>query len=85
MDIQSMSFVALITFGAVSAVNYWKKLDSQMNLMLSVVIAIALSFVPADLGNLIANKIKEAVAIAIGLNGLYQGLGGIAKKVGELK
>lgn len=83
MDFQSMGFVMLVTFGAVSAVNFWKPQTSKANFLLSVGFAIAFGFVPADLGSIIANKIKEALAIAVGLNGLYQGIGGIAKKVGQ--
>lgn len=82
LDIQTLGFVALATFGAVSAVNFKWKLSSQANFLLSVLFAIAFSFVPADLGSVIANKIKEAVVIATMLNGAYQFLGGVAKKVG---
>ncbi len=82
IDIASAGFVLLATFGAVSAVNFWKKQTSQMNFILSVVFAIVFSFVPPDLGNVIVNKVRDAVAIALSLNGAYQFLGGVAKKVG---
>jgi len=81
IDIASAGFVLLATFGAVSAVNFWKKQDSRVNFLLSVGFAIAFSFVPPDLGNMIVNKIRDAVAIALSLNGAYQFLGGVAKKV----
>lgn len=82
IDINSIGFVALATFGAVSAVNIlWKKLESKENLILSAVFAFAFAFVPADLGNEIVNRVRDAVAVALTLNGAYQFLGGVAKKV----
>lgn len=81
MDITNLGFVALATFGAVSAINFWKQLDSKTNFALSIVFAFLFSLVPPDLGSVIGNKIKDAVAVAITLNGAYQFLGGVAKKV----
>lgn len=84
IDIASIGFVALATFGTVSAVNFFaKRLDSRQNFLLSVLFAVIYSFVPADLGNIAVNKFRDAFAIAVTLNGAYQFLGGVAKKVGE--
>jgi hypothetical protein len=80
IDLASMGFVALVTFGAVAALNFWKKQSTKANFVWSVLIAFALSFVPADVGGLIANRIKDALAVALSLNGLYQGLSRIAMK-----
>lgn len=82
IDYETMGFVALATFGAVAAVNFKWKLSSVHNFALSVVFALLFGFVPADWGSLIANKVKEAIAIAVTLNGAYQFLGGVAKKFG---
>lgn len=82
LDIQSFGFVALATFGAVSAVNFWRKLTTQQNFLLSVLFAFIFGFVPADLGNELANRIKEALALGVSLNGAYQFASGIAKKFG---
>lgn len=82
IDLSAMSYVAVLTFGAVSAVNIlWKKLESQHNLILSFVFALIFAFIPSDLGNILLNRIRDAVAVAIGLNGAYQFLSGIAKKI----
>lgn len=83
IDLQTIGFVALATFGSVSAVNFFKQMDSRQNFLLSVGFALAFSFVPADLGNVIVNKIRDAVAVAVTLNGAYQFLGGVAKKMGS--
>lgn len=81
IDIATAGFVALATFGSVSAVNFWKKQNSRTNFLLSLLFAFGFSFVPADFGNIIANKAKDAFNIAVLLNGSYQFLGGIAKKI----
>lgn len=81
LDLSTMGFVALATFGAVAAVNFKWRLTSMQNFWLSVAFAFGFGFVPGDWGSFFANKIKEAVAIATTLNGAYQFLSGLAKKV----
>lgn len=81
IDLSTWGFVAIATFGAVAAVNFKWKLAPMQNYLLSVVFAFAFLFVPADLGSFIANRIKEAIAIATTINGAYQFLGGVAKKI----
>ena len=83
IDLQSVGFVALVTFGAVSAVNFWRPQSSRTNFVLSVIFALGLGFVPADMGNMIANRIKDAIMVATGLNGAYQALSKIATRVGQ--
>lgn len=84
MDLNTIlqgSYTLILTFGAVSAVNiFYKPLESKQNLALSFIFALAFNFIPTDLGNIILNRIKDAVTIAIGLNGSYQFLKGIFKK-----
>lgn len=88
-DFQTATFVLLATFGAVHFISYvlmkrWNiQLDSEQKIILSVVIAFAFSFVPQELGNEIANRIKDAITVAITLNGAYQFTSGVAKKIGE--
>ncbi|MFA9228557.1 MAG: hypothetical protein ACEQR7_09020 [Agathobacter rectalis] len=50
--------------------------------MLSLIFALIYGFVPADLGSVIANKVRDAYAVAVILNGAYQAAGGVAKKMG---
>lgn len=82
IDLNTIGFVALATFGSVSAVNFFRKLDSKQNFLLSIVFAFIFGFVPANLGNEIANRVKDAIAVGVSLNGAYQFLSGLAKKVG---
>lgn len=83
IDIQTISFVALATFGTVSAINFFYKLNSQGNFLLSLLFAIVYGFIPADLGNIILNRVRDAYIVAVSLNGAYQFLGGVAKKIGQ--
>lgn len=83
IDIASIGFVALATFGTVSAINFFKPMNSKANFLLSLVFAIIYGFVPADLGNIVVNKVRDAYAVAVVLNGAYQFLGGVVKKVGS--
>lgn len=86
-DFQTATFIALVTFGAVHFISYIlskrynTELDSDQKIILSVIIAFGLSFVPAEFGNEIANRIKDAIAVAIALNGAYQFGSGLAKKI----
>lgn len=81
IDIAQAGFVSLATFGSVSVLNFWGKLDSKTNFLWSVVFAIIYSFVPANLGNELANRFRDAVYIAVALNGAYQFSGGVMKKM----
>lgn len=81
IDIETLGFVGLTSFGLVALVNYKYKLNPLQNFILSVGIAFVLGFVPVDWGNFFFNKVKEALAVAGVVNGAYQSVSGIAKKV----
>lgn len=83
LDLTTIGFVALISFGIVAIINFKWKLTSMQNFWLSVGCAFLLGFVPTDLGNMILTRLKDAIAIGLSLNGAYKALQGIAKKVGE--
>ena len=80
MDIQNLAFSGLVAYGLVNVLT-WKfpTLDKGIKLTILIVVAFAISFVPVDLGNMLADKIKEAVSIAL----LMTGVGKIASKVGR--
>lgn len=87
-DFQSATFIALATFGAVHFITYVlnKRFDielaSDAKIYLSVILAFGLAFVPQEFANDITTRIKDAIAVAIALNGAYQFTSGVAKKVG---
>ena len=82
LGLQTMSFVALASFGSVAVINFKCKLTPMQNFFLSVVFALAYSFVPAQLGNQIADKVKNALAVAISINGAFQLLSKLLQRVG---
>lgn len=72
-EILKLSPNALIAFGSVWAIGLRVKLTTEQKFLLSVAVAFVLGFIPSDLGNEIANRVKDAVGIGIGLTAIYQG------------
>lgn len=73
MDFTSMTFAGLATLGIVNVITFWKPgLDSKVKFAISICAALAFLFVPADIGNMLANKIKEAIEIAFAVSGTYK-------------
>lgn len=79
MDFTNMTFAGLATLGVVNVIGFFKPgLDSKVKFGLSIVAALAFLFIPADLGNIIFEKLKEAITIAFAVSGSYK----LAMKVG---
>jgi hypothetical protein len=79
MDFSNMTFVGLATLGVVNVIGFFKPtLDSKTKFGLSIAAAFAFTFIPAELGNLIADKLKLAIEIAFAVSGSYK----IATKIG---
>ncbi len=73
MDITQLGFVAIATIGAVNVVLMFKSdLTTQQKFILSVAFAFIFSFVPAEFGNIFADKIKEAISVALVGTGSYK-------------
>ena len=84
MDFSSLfnlGYVAMITFGIVWAVGEVKPLDSKKKFVLSVIVAVLVGFIPANLGNEILNRVKDGFGIATGLAGFYQMSAKIAERI----
>lgn len=82
MDFQSLTFAGLVAIGVVNVLTFFRpEIDNRVKFAVSVVAAFAVSFVPADLGNIILTKAVEAIQIALMASGGYK----IAQKVGGLK
>ena len=79
MDILNLGFVGLMTVGFVNVITLWKPdLDSRIKFGASILVAFGLLFVPMDLSNMLADKIKTAVEIALAATGTYK----LATKIG---
>lgn len=87
MDIQSLAGPALISFGGVWVINYLLtkftdiRLETESKLILGGIIVFAWGFIPANLGLDFVNRIRDAIAVTIGLTGFYQGGKGIVLAV----
>lgn len=72
-DLTNVTFIGLITLGAVNVITFFRPdLDSRVKFALSVVIAFGLTFVPADTGSMILEKLKLALEIGFGMSGVYK-------------
>lgn len=79
MDFGSMTLTALFAIGAVNVVLLFRPdIDSKWKFIISFVAAFVAYFIPADLGNLILNAAKEAIAAAVIGSGVYK----VATKAG---
>lgn len=79
MDFGSLTLTALFAVGAVNVVTFfWPTADSRVKFAISFVAALIAFFIPADLGTVLLNAIKEAIAAAIIGSGIYK----VATKAG---
>jgi hypothetical protein len=79
MDLGSLTFVGLITLGVVNVVTmFYPNLDSRVKFGISLVTAFVLTFVPAEFGNIILEKLKLAIGIAFATSGGYK----LSQKIG---
>lgn len=84
MEILNFGLQGIIAYGVVGLVSLLLKkkdieLDPDIKLYLLVGIAFLVGFIPADLGNVIFNHIKEAVGIAFAISTFNT----VANKVGR--
>lgn len=80
MDLANITFVGLITLGVVNVITFfYPTLDSKVKFGLAVLTAFLLTFVPAELGNIILDKAKIAIEIAFASSGGYK----LATKMGK--
>jgi hypothetical protein len=79
MDLTNITFVGLITLGVVNVISFFKPaMQSSIKFGISILVAFALTFIPADLGNIILDKAKIAIEVAFAASGTYK----LASKVG---
>ena len=61
----------VVAFGAVGVISRFTNLTSEIKLGLLVVIAFAVGFIPADLGNELFNRAKDAIGVGLGIHALW--------------
>jgi hypothetical protein len=73
MDLLSLALPGLVALGVVNVITFFKpELDSRIKFAISFAVALAVLFVPTDLGALWADKIKEALTVAFAASGTYK-------------
>ena len=73
MDIMNLSFIGLMTLGFVNVITFFKgDLDSRVKFAISIFFAFAMTFVPVEFANVILEKAKEAVSVALAFSGVYK-------------
>lgn len=73
MDIQSLTFLGLVGFGTVTVISFFKPdMDSRIKFALCVLAVFIATFIPVDLGNIILNKVKMSLEVAIAFAGAYK-------------
>ena len=72
----NLGLAGVVSFGVVGVVTRFVKLTSDVKVALLVVVAFAVGFVPVDLGNDIFNRVKEAVAIGLGVHATWTAIKG---------
>lgn len=79
LDLSNVTLVGLAIIGAVNAVTLFRpETDSKTKFIISVVVALIVGFIPADLGAEILNRLVTALTAAFAASGGYK----IAQKVG---
>lgn len=80
MDLQNITLIGLAIIGAVNVATMFKPdLDSRVKFGISVAVALAIGFIPAEIGNEILSRITTAIGAALAASGGYkltQKLGG---------
>jgi len=73
MDLQNITLAGLAAIGAVNVLTMWKPgIESKWKFIASLGVAFLFSFIPADLGNMLLEHVRDALAIAFASSGVYK-------------
>ena len=82
VDVVKLGAVGIMAFGAVYVTMQFKSdLSPKQKMLLHFVYFLIFSFVPVDFANMIANKIRDAIAGTLLVAGFYQGSKDVAKAI----
>ena len=83
-----LGFVGILSFGSVAILSYFVKsfkgyeFGSREKAVALVIFAFAYGFVPVEFGNIIAERIKDAIYVGASITAIYTGAKNIAEKIG---
>lgn len=73
MDLSNVTFIGLITVGVVNVLSFWKpNIDSRIKFAVAAGVAFGLTFVPAEISNIILDKAVQALEVAFASSGAYK-------------
>lgn len=79
MDFAGQAFVGLTTIGFINVLGFfYPQLNPKIKIATSAVFAFIMLFVPAEIGNIIFDRARIAIEIALASSGGYK----IAQKIG---
>ena len=79
MDFQSLTLVALIAYGTVAVISFrWPLMAKELKFGISFLIALAVTFVPANLAGILAQNIKIALEAVLSVTAVSK----LASKAG---
>jgi len=79
MDFAQLTLAGLVAIGAVNvALMFWPNLDSKYKFGLSLLVALAVGFIPLETQSFIFNKLITALEVAFAASGGYK----LASKAG---
>lgn len=79
MDISSLTLLGLVGIGTANVVSFFRPdMDSRMKFAISFVAVLAATFIPAQIGIIVLDKVKLALEVSLGASGLYK----VATKAG---
>ena len=73
MDLQNITLAGLAAIGAVNVLTMWKPgVESKWKFIASLAVAFLMTFVPANIGNVILENAKIAIQVALAASGVYK-------------
>ena len=87
-SLADVSFVGLLSFGAVAIADFFLRgnkdftFGSKEKAITLVVFAFIFGFVPAEFGNAIAERIKDAVYVGASVTAIYTGGKNVLSRIG---
>ena len=79
MDLQTLTLVGLVAYGTTDVISWkWPTMAKEMKFGISFLIALAVTFIPAELAGMLAQNIKIAVTAVLSMTAV----GVLANKAG---
>lgn len=73
INVNDITLTGLAVIGVVNVVTFYRpQTSSKTKFVLSIVVAFLISFIPADLGNIILTRALDAIKLAFAASGSYK-------------